>query len=108
LKYQRGAAILAAGIIGLASFLAVPTAAQAAGGNCSAQQEQQVRDWLPDYYRVAAKCVRLDADSKARGGLSILGPDSYSAWFTGLNRWYYSSWGDYINPSGGYIEYANV
>jgi hypothetical protein len=66
--------------------------AEAVGGSCHSNMEKKVYDHLPDGYRVRAICSSLDSDSKAQGVLDRLGNDCETAWFTTVNKNYYSSW----------------
>lgn len=80
-------------MVGLLGLSAPDVAA--VGGNCSTVRESQVVNLAPDNYRVRASCASLQADSKARGVLDRTGGiGSYTGWFTTLNKYYYSSWGN--------------
>ncbi len=97
----------AVALVGSLSLVLGPTQASAVGGNCSAAVEHQPRTG-PDYYRARASCSSLQADSKARPVLDVWGPNSYGPWFTGLNTYYYSPWGDFVIVYGAMVQIAHV
>ncbi|HWG98236.1 MAG TPA: hypothetical protein VNV66_02685 [Pilimelia sp.] len=102
----RKAVAVAVATVGVAA-LAPVAPAHAVGGNCSSRVGHQARTG-PDYYRVEAICSSLQADSKARGELDVWGPNSYTSWFTAINSWRYSSWGDFVNVYGSNVQIAHI
>jgi hypothetical protein len=60
----------------------------------------------PDLTRVRAACSSLQGDSKARGVLDRAGTDCHTAWFTTINKSYYSDW--WLSGRGTRVEIAHV
>ncbi|MEV0330796.1 hypothetical protein AB0H63_30715 [Micromonospora echinospora] len=64
-----------------------------AAGDCNARKDVKVLDWQPDDFRVIARCTYLAGGSEARGFLDMLGCcDKETAWFSTLNKDYYSAY----------------
>jgi len=83
-------AMVAAGLV----LSAASPASAVPGGNCAADYQEKEINWQPNKWRVGAMCASLNADSKARGvGVVSTGPDHFTAYFTQLNSWKWSSWG---------------
>lgn len=101
---------LSAALVGGTILVAQAPTASAIGGNCSAIRQHQVRNNLPDLYRVRASCSSLQGDSKARGVLdrNLVPTALYTSWFTSLNKYYYSGWGDSIYGSSARTEIKGV
>ena len=73
--------------------LAVASPAGAVSGNCTHWVNKAAISGAPDAYRVGAACTSLGRDSKARGVLMVNeATDSYTVWFTTINKSYYSSY----------------
>lgn len=93
----RKVQLLGKGIAGLmlaaVAMVAMPQAAEAHGGNCSAIRQKD--SGFIDKFRVRASCSSLLANSKAMGWLDRTGdPDVDTGWFTVLNTYRYS---DYVS-----------
>lgn len=83
----------AAAFVAVLGGLAMASPADAVSGNCTHWVNKAAISGAPDAYRVGAACTSLGGDSKARGVLMVNeATDSHTAWFTTINKSYYSSY----------------
>jgi hypothetical protein len=90
-KFSHTALALLLAVGGLVLSQAAP--APAAAGNCDARKDVKIKDWEPDDIRVIARCSHIAGGTQARGFLDmLLCCDKETAWFTAINKDYYSAY----------------